>query len=106
VTVSFRGREHGTQMELGGPFANALKANDGRGLSKPHVWWKGRIRRLTLVEQERLQGFPDHHTLVPWPGGKTDTHRERVVGNSMAVPVMSWIGRRLMAYEAKLGGGV
>ncbi|MCC8379070.1 DNA cytosine methyltransferase [Xenorhabdus sp. PB30.3] len=58
------------------------------------------VRRLTPVECERLQGFPDNHTRIPW-NGKTaencpDGHRYRAIGNSMAVPVMSWIGKRIL----------
>ncbi len=58
------------------------------------------VRRLTPVECERLQGFPDNHTRIPW-NGKTaadypDGHRYRAIGNSMAVPVMAWIGKRIL----------
>jgi DNA (cytosine-5)-methyltransferase 1 len=56
----------------------------------------GRVRRLTPKETERLQGFPDNWTLVP-KGKKmmADGPRYRMVGNSMAVPVMRWIGERI-----------
>ena len=52
------------------------------------------VRRLTPLECERLQGFPDHYTLIDH---KTcsDTSRYKAIGNSMAVPVMRWIGERL-----------
>ncbi|WFQ81593.1 DNA cytosine methyltransferase [Xenorhabdus sp. SF857] len=58
------------------------------------------VRRLTPVECERLQGFPDNHTRIPW-NGKTlencpDGHRYRAIGNSMAVPVMAWVGKRIL----------
>ncbi|CDH06562.1 Cytosine-specific methyltransferase [Xenorhabdus bovienii str. oregonense] len=58
------------------------------------------VRRLTPVECERLQGFSDNHTRIPW-NGKTvadcpDGHRYRAIGNSMAVPVMAWIGKRIL----------
>lgn len=53
-----------------------------------------KIRRLTPVEHERLQGFPDNYTAIH--GDKTlDTHRYHALGNSMAVPVMAWIGKRI-----------
>ncbi len=55
-----------------------------------------RVRRLTPLECERLQGFPDNYTDVP---GASDTARYRALGNSMAVPVMAWIGRRLQQVE-------
>lgn len=58
------------------------------------------IRRLTPVECERLQGFPDNHTLIPWRGKPVaecpDSPRYKAIGNSMAVPVMRWIGKRIM----------
>lgn len=52
------------------------------------------LRRLTPVEFERLQGFPDGYTDVPWRGGEhsPDYKRYKALGNSMAVPVMHWIG--------------
>lgn len=55
-------------------------------------------RRLTPRECERLQGFPDDYTLIPY-GGKSaaDGPRYRALGNSMAVNVMSWIGQRIAA---------
>jgi DNA (cytosine-5)-methyltransferase 1 len=52
------------------------------------------VRRLTPVECERLQGFPDNYTKILWRG-KTETPdgpRYKALGNSMAVPVMKWIG--------------
>lgn len=55
------------------------------------------IRRLTPRECERLQGFPDDWTLIPWAHGKpaADTPRYKAIGNSMAVPVIRWIGERI-----------
>ena len=55
------------------------------------------VRRLTPVECERLQGFPDGYTNVPWRKQPTapDGPRYKALGNSMAVPVMAWIGRRI-----------
>jgi DNA (cytosine-5)-methyltransferase 1 len=59
------------------------------------------VRRLTPVECERLQGFPDGHTAIPWRGKPAadcpDGPRYKALGNSMAVPVMAWIGRRIAA---------
>lgn len=52
----------------------------------------GLIRRLTPLECERLQGFPDGYTNIP---GATDSKRYQALGNSMAVPVMLWIGKRI-----------
>jgi len=58
------------------------------------------VRRLTPRECERLQGFPDDYTLIPWRRGmSSDGPRYKALGNSMAVPVMAWIGRRIEAVE-------
>ena len=60
------------------------------------------VRRLTPTEAERLQGFPDGHTDIGWKGKPTpDSHRYKAMGNSMAVPVMRWIGERIQARELK-----
>lgn len=59
------------------------------------------VRRLTPRECERLQGFPDDYTLIPWRKGVApDGPRYKALGNSMAVPVMAWIGRRIAMVEA------
>ena len=50
------------------------------------------VRRLTPLECERLQGFPDGYTKIP---GASDSGRYKALGNSMAVPVMRWIGERI-----------
>jgi DNA (cytosine-5)-methyltransferase 1 len=58
------------------------------------------VRRLTPRECERLQGFPDDYTLVPYRGKPAaDGPRYKALGNSMAVPVMRWIGERIEAVE-------
>jgi DNA (cytosine-5)-methyltransferase 1 len=56
------------------------------------------VRRLTPIECERLQGFPDGYTNIPWRNKPTapDSRRYKALGNSMAVPVMRWIGKRMM----------
>ena len=51
-----------------------------------------RVRRLTPRECERLQGFPDDFTFVP---GSSDSSRYAALGNSMAVPVLRWLGQRI-----------
>jgi DNA (cytosine-5)-methyltransferase 1 len=59
------------------------------------------VRRLTPRECERLQGFPDDYTLIPVRGKPAaDGPRYKALGNSMAVPVMRWIGERIAAVEA------
>ena len=62
------------------------------------------VRRLTPRECERLQGFPDDWTLIPWRGKSADQcpdgPRYKALGNSMAVNCMEWIGERI-AREAR-----
>ncbi len=56
-----------------------------------------RVRRLMPIECERLQGFADGHTLVPYRGKPaSDGPRYKAIGNSKAVPVVRWVGRRLL----------
>lgn len=57
------------------------------------------VRRITPLEAERLQGFPDNYTNIP---GATDTPRYQALGNSMAVPVLEWIGARIDAVDMLL----
>ena len=64
------------------------------------------VRRLTPTECERLQGFPDNHTLISWRGKPAeqcpDGPRYKALGNSMAVPCMEWIGNKIK--EASICG--
>jgi len=61
------------------------------------------IRRLTPTECERLQGFPDGWTKIPYRNKPEDQcpdgPRYKACGNSMAVPVMRWIGQRIQMVE-------
>lgn len=62
------------------------------------------VRRLTPRECERLQGLPDDYTLVAWRGKPKeecpDGPRYKAIGNSMAVPVMRWIGQRIQRVDS------
>ena len=60
------------------------------------------VRRLTPMECERLQGFPDDYSQIPIKGKPAaDGPRYKALGNSMAVPVMRWIGQRIaMSHRA------
>lgn len=64
------------------------------------------VRRLTPRECERLQGFPDDWTQIPWRGKRSadcpDGPRYKACGNSMAVPVMRWIGERIDLFEREV----
>lgn len=55
------------------------------------------VRRLTPIECERLQGFPDNYTNIPWRKAEQapDGPRYKALGNSWAVPVVAWIGQRI-----------
>ena len=59
------------------------------------------VRRLTPIECERLQGFPDDYTNIPWrkKSESPDGVRYKCMGNSMAVPVMKWIGKRISMFN-------
>jgi DNA (cytosine-5)-methyltransferase 1 len=85
----------------------ALCARDYKGVGNQYVA-EGKcivessmaVRRLTPVECERLQGFPDNYTQIPWgKGDSPDSHRYKAMGNSMAVPCMQWIGDRIQKVE-------
>ncbi len=127
-TLAIRGRSEGSTVEVRNDgTANALLTpNGGRaGMGVGAIGWGMQVRRLTPRECERLQGFPDDHTLIEYGrkvspekmdrdfakylmrGGKmtfeeccgraADGPRYKAIGNSMAVPVMRWIGERIAA---------
>lgn len=98
VAFDMRGREDGAQLE--GPHDTAnIRAASG-GSSRSYVVASA-VRRLTPRECERLQGFPDDYTLIPYRGKPAaDGPRYKALGNSMAVPVMRWIGERIAAADA------
>ena len=76
---------------------------DGKTSGGGHasVQYGSAVRRLTPRECERLQGFPDDFTLVPHRGKPmADGPRYKMLGNSMAVPVVRWIGERIAAVDA------
>ena len=62
-----------------------------------------KVSALPPLEAERLQGFPDNWTMIPYKNKHTekcpDSLRYRAIGNSMAVPVMRWIGERIILTE-------
>ncbi len=139
ITVAIRGREGGATAELGGEVATALRASQGGGdkphvlaysadvaptLSKEShspaksssgqmvdfaIGYTSAVRRLTPVECERLQGFPDNYTAIPWRGKPAsecpDGPRYKALGNSWAVPKFAWLGRRIQALMPALPVG-
>jgi len=103
-TLAIGGRSEGSTVEVRNDgTANALLTpNGGRaGMGVGAIGWGMQVRRLTPIECERLQGFPDNHTLIGWRGKDADEcpdgPRYKAIGNSMAVPVMRWIGERIAA---------
>ena len=84
----------------------SLTASYGAGgadlATKPMICTSA-VRRLTPRECERLQGFPDDYTQISWRGKEPEDcpngHRYKAMGNSMAVPVMKWIGERIKMVE-------
>jgi DNA (cytosine-5)-methyltransferase 1 len=95
VAFDMRGREGGSQFEGPHDTANIRAASSG-GSSKSYVAQSWAVRRLTPRECERLQGFPDDYTLVPYRGKPAaDGPRYKALGNSMAVNCMRWLGRRI-----------
>ena len=88
------------------PPLKAQSGGTGRGDGAPLLAVGGplAVRRLTPRECERLQGMPDDYTLIPYRGKPAaDGPRYRAIGNSMAVPVMRWIGRRIQMVDS-IGG--
>ena len=88
----------------------ALKASgeDFGGGSETIIKAGKRIRRLTPLECERLQGFPDGWTQIAYRGKPaaecSDSPRYKAIGNSMAVPVIRWIGERIKRVEKMIKG--
>lgn len=85
-----------------GGIAGALSASTG--MKQQNYLCEGAVlRRFTPRECERLQGFPDNWTRIPYRGKPAeqckDTPRYKACGNSMAVPVMRWIGERIQMME-------
>ena len=77
-------------------FTLKLPSSSGGGQPAAAMTPDMAVRRLTPVECERLQGFPDGHTDVPYRGkAAADGPRYKAIGNSMAVPCMAWIGQRI-----------
>ena len=90
--------DHNVAKELMGPLIRGPQ-----GAPRNAVSQNSSVRRLTPIECERLQGFPDNYTQIPWR--YKDAHdcpdgpRYKAMGNSMAVPVMRWIGERIQMVE-------
>lgn len=104
VAFQERGRADGRSIEVGGDVAYTLTAPNGGGRAQERnvLTPTMQIRRLTPRECERLQGFPDDYTAIPWrkkPASECpDGPRYKALGNSWAVPNVRWIGRRIVDF--------
>jgi len=78
-------------------FGTLKSKNESGGFEGSVMQTNMAVRRLTPTECERLQGFPDGYTNIPWrkQPEAPDGSRYKALGNSMAVPVMAWIGKRI-----------
>ena len=98
---------HAQDSRVSGPLevAPTVAAKFGTGGGNVPLVGAMAVRRLTPVECERLQGFPDNWSRISWKGKPEDQcpdgPRYKACGNSMAVPVMRWIGERIAAADAK-----
>jgi DNA (cytosine-5)-methyltransferase 1 len=99
---------HAQDSRVTGPLevAPTVAAKFGTGGGNVPLVGAMAVRRLTPVECERLQGFPDNWSRISWKG-KPETEcpdgpRYKACGNSMAVPVMRWIGERIAAVDSTL----
>jgi len=92
------GKGNGLGIGKDGAPMNTLTRGDRHAVS-----YDMKVRRLTPRECERLQGFPDDWTKIEWRGKKPelcpDSLRYKAMGNSMAVPVMRWIGQQIKQVE-------
>lgn len=96
------GRADGRRVEVGGDLAYALTApkDGGRAQERNVLTPAMQVRRLTPRECEALQGFPPDYSLIPYRGKPAaDGPRYKALGNSWAVPCVSWIGRRIDAVK-------
>jgi len=104
LTFAERTRAGGRNLEVSEDIAFAMtNAAAGGQTHSRRLLAHARVRRLTPLECERLQGFPDNFTRIMYrKKPAADGPRYRALGNSMAVPVMAWIGKRIDLVERML----
>jgi len=90
TTIIFYGNRV-EDIQIQGAVINTLQARMGTGGNNMPMVTQPTVRRLTPVECERLQGFPDN-----WTEGQSDSARYKQMGNAVAVPVVEWIMERLV----------
>lgn len=100
LAITYCGTQNDYMRDVGREVSPTLKSGNNGGsltpcISRPPM----QVRRLTPTECERLQGFPDGYTAIEWRNKPSsdcpDGPRYKALGNSMAVPVMNWIGKRI-----------
>lgn len=103
VAIAFNGDQSAKTRSMGETIEQSPTLRSGGTV---HVSRHTAVRRLTPRECERLQGFPDDYTLIPWKKKPAelcpDGPRYKALGNSMAVPVMRWIGERIERVDSWL----
>jgi len=90
ATVIAFGHTQGIDIQPSTTATPTLRLSDGGAVASQAIG----VRRLTPVECERLQGFPDN-----WTDGQADSSRYRQMGNAITVNVAEWIGHRLMEQQ-------
>ncbi len=107
--IAFSCKDHGADAGELAPTLRAMGHSGSHPNSGGQVAVQGPsgVRRLTPRECERLQGFPDDYTLIPYRGKPVsdcpDGPRYKAIGNSKAVPVVRWIGLRIQTQMNKIG---
>lgn len=97
MAVAFAQNQLG-EVRTGDVFNTINTNSNASGRNTPLLQAAMQARRLTPRECERLQGFPDDYTLIPYRGKPAaDGPRYKALGNSWAVPVVRWIGWRIAA---------
>jgi DNA (cytosine-5)-methyltransferase 1 len=92
-TYTYDGKDNGLGVGEDGDPMNTLTGGDRHALS-----YASTVRRLTPLETERLQGFPDNWTAIDKEGkNQADSSRYKQTGNAVAVPVVEWILGRLVS---------
>jgi DNA (cytosine-5)-methyltransferase 1 len=99
VPVAFTTKLHNTTSNQSGKVYEEYATSLDRSSPPPALLTAMQVRRLTPTECERLQGFPDRYTAIPWrkkPASECpDAPRYKALGNSWAVPNVRWIGQRI-----------
>lgn len=109
TTIAFRWAASPSQgLPIGIDYCHTMMANKNGEPAVCYTNARNTVRRLTPRECERLMGFPDNWTRIPWRGKSAedcpDSPRYKACGNSMCVNVMRWIGMRIEKVERRMKG--